>query len=324
MLTSIVEIFGPRRGRLPPAVVARAQVVAQGVPMQELLAPYVLADCYCPDFLSRSPGSARSFDEQLEELRETPEHVVHRDLARDEAFLSSASGPAAMSGGAAGAGTPVSYHRYWSTWRESPRRSLGRYCSLLQQYRTTVVEAVYPRFENIVRREAHRLEQATAEWGPEISLGQMHPDMHFSDGRLTYDRSRVGVQRGWSPDALVIKPMICSPRTRLSDMGHNSFTGDAHAVIGFATGSLKVGGGRPGQPADHLDLLLGQARARIVRTLRLLPGTTTDLAGELGYAPSSISYHLKAFTRAGVVENHRVGGSVCYHLTQRGVALTRL
>lgn len=323
VLTSLVEMFGSRRGRLPPRVVARARVLARGVPIQELLAPFTAAS-YLPDFLSPSGGSARSFDEQLEELRETPDHVVLRDLAREEDFVFSASGLLATDGGAAGVGTAVSGRHYWATWREDPRRNLGRYCSFLQQYRATVVDAVYPRFESVLFREVHRLERATAEWGPEISFGHLHPDIRFADGRLTWDRSKMVLQRGWSPDVLALKPMISSPTTRLSDLEYNSFTGNAHAAIGVATGSLKVGVGGAGRPVDHLDLLLGQARARIVRTLQVLPGTTTDLAGELGYAPSTISYHLKAFARAGVVDSHRMKGSVCYHLTGRGVALTRL
>ncbi len=288
VLTSLVEMFGPLQARLPPPVVARARVLARGLPMPELLAPYTPVSCYCPDFLSRSTAPSRSFDEQLEELRETSDHVVLRDLGRDEDYLSSASELVAADAAAAVSVAAIG-RRHWNTWRENPRRSLGRYCSLLRQYRRTVVDGVYPGFESVLRREVHRLEAATAEWGPEISLGQVHPNIRFADGRMTYDQTKVGVQRGWSPDALVLKPMVCSPRTRLSDMGYSSFTGEAQAVIGVATGSLKVTGRRSNRRTDHLEILLGHPRARILRALKLLPGTTTDLAGELGYAPSTIS-----------------------------------
>ncbi len=290
--------------------------------MDELLAPHTAFECYCPDFLSRSTAPSRPFEQQLEELRETPDDVVLRDLARDEDFLS-VSLPAAWSGTEAAAGASNG-RRYWNGWRENPRRNLSRYCFLLQQYRATVVDTLYPRFESVLRRETHRLQEATAKWGPEISLGQVHPNISFANGRLTYDASKVGVQLDWSPDTLILKPMICSPRTRSSDMGYNSFTGETHAAIGVATGSLKIGVGQPHRRGDHLELLLGQARGRILRALKTLPGTTSDLAAELGYAPSTISYHLGALARAGTVNNHRVRGSVCYHLTERGVALVRL
>lgn len=292
--------------------------------MPELLAPLTAVGSvsYCPDFLSRSGEPGRSFDEQLESLRETPEQAILRDLASEEDFVSSSSGPPATGGPAATTAAVASGRRHWQKWRDDPRRSMSRYCSLLQLYGSTVVDALYPRFERVLVREVHRLERATAQWGPEIILGHLHPDVGFADGRLTW-KSKLGPQRGWSPDMLVLKPMICSPATRLSDLGYSSFTGTAQASISVATGSLRVGGG-PADLSDHLDLLLGQARARLVRSLRALPGTTTDLAGDLGYAPSTISYHLKTFARAGVVESHRSRGSVCYHLTGRGVTLARL
>ena len=55
-----------------------------------------------------------------------------------------------------------------------------------------------------------------------------------------------------------------------------------------------------------------------------MPATTTDLAEILVITPPTVSHHLHVLASAGVVEPHRVGSEVFYHLSARGRAFVRL
>ncbi|MBX7269074.1 helix-turn-helix transcriptional regulator [Micromonospora sp. Llam7] len=73
---------------------------------------------------------------------------------------------------------------------------------------------------------------------------------------------------------------------------------------------------------DRLALLLGRARAQVVRVL-VEPRTTTAVAQALGLAKSTVSQHLAVLTDAGFVWKQRLGGRVFYQLDRNGLALLR-
>jgi DNA-binding transcriptional ArsR family regulator len=78
---------------------------------------------------------------------------------------------------------------------------------------------------------------------------------------------------------------------------------------------------RSSQPhADRLAILLGDSRARVLRSLEM-PKTTTEVAESLGLAKSTVSQHLAVLASAGVVWHQRVGGRVLYQLDHAGFAL---
>lgn len=78
---------------------------------------------------------------------------------------------------------------------------------------------------------------------------------------------------------------------------------------------------QPSQPcADRLAILLGDSRARVLRSLEM-PRTTTEVAESLGLAKSTVSQHLAVLARAGVVWHQRIGGRVLYQLDHAGFAL---
>jgi DNA-binding transcriptional ArsR family regulator len=69
--------------------------------------------------------------------------------------------------------------------------------------------------------------------------------------------------------------------------------------------------------------LFGASRARMLLALSE-PRTTAELASRFALAPSTVSGHLHALHRAGVVERARRGRYVFYRLNARGRALVAL
>ncbi|HET9996462.1 MAG TPA: winged helix-turn-helix domain-containing protein, partial [Nocardioides sp.] len=73
-------------------------------------------------------------------------------------------------------------------------------------------------------------------------------------------------------------------------------------------------------PGEQLRELLGATRLNILRHSGT-PHTTAALAEKDGHAPATISYHLGALRRAGLVTSQRSGHGVLYSRTALGDAL---
>jgi DNA-binding MarR family transcriptional regulator len=69
-----------------------------------------------------------------------------------------------------------------------------------------------------------------------------------------------------------------------------------------------------------LRVLFGASRSRVLFALRELT-TTSELALELGLAPSTVSAHVRALDSAGVLDRVRRGRCVYYRLNSTGRAL---
>jgi DNA-binding transcriptional ArsR family regulator len=66
--------------------------------------------------------------------------------------------------------------------------------------------------------------------------------------------------------------------------------------------------------------LLGRHRAELLEALRS-PATTTDLAHTLDVTPSAVSQHLAILRENGLVTGERIGRTVLYAITERGLDL---
>jgi DNA-binding transcriptional ArsR family regulator len=77
------------------------------------------------------------------------------------------------------------------------------------------------------------------------------------------------------------------------------------------------------QPAGSaLTALLGATRYAVLAAIGH-GASTTELAGRLGVAPSSVSRHTSALRQAGILTTHRHGPSVLHTITPVGAALLR-
>lgn len=300
VLTSIVESFGPLAHRVPPLELKQARAAARHTPVPLLLHLTVggASDLYSPDFL-RGVGSASTFEQQVEALRETPPEILAQDLDSLRAQNRGSAMP----------------------WLRDPGRVLAAYCAALLAYWREVVSPLHPDLHRHLRREAARLEVGLEEYGADVLLGLLHPRLSAENGRLRLHGGHYSGVTPWRADTLVLKPMVCAAPTYFSNIGAADNPRVRTAFFAAATPALRQGRAAEAEPDNGVDLLIGRPRAEILRSLRRRPGTTTELAAELRLTPSTVSYHLKALSTAGVTGMSRHGARVYYRITDDGLRL---
>ncbi len=302
VLTSVVEFFGPLSARVPVALARAARQSARWVPVPTVLdlisgGPSGLQ---VPDFVSEPVAT---FAEQIEQLRQTPQPVLAEDL-----FVYGQSDSAAA-----------------RLWRGDPEHALASLCSALTLYWRDVMKPLYPDLERRLRREVARLDAGLDAYGYPTVLALLHSRVRFEHGQLIRADSYSTGPVAWKSSELVIKPMVAAPATMYSNIGTADNPRVTKAFLAMAPPSLRSGW----STANHdsypaLELLIGRPRAQILRSVRSRPGSTTDLAHELGLLPSTTSYHLKALRSAGVVTASRRPTGVYYQLTDRGARLVAI
>jgi DNA-binding transcriptional ArsR family regulator len=92
------------------------------------------------------------------------------------------------------------------------------------------------------------------------------------------------------------------------------------AIVYPARGVGALWDAPPATDPSALGVLIGQSRARVLRSLRE-PASTTQLAGALGIAVGAVGDHLAVLLRCGLVDRARAGRSVLYRRTPLGDAL---
>lgn len=305
VLTSVVEVIGPLSGRLPTRLQhkARTQIPASAADVLRQLWTFEPQRGEVPEFLNLPrPGmQGGAFGEDLEQLRSTPDRTVHSHL---EQFLR--------------VETPseTTYR-----WADDPERQLSVLCNALSSYWRSVQSILYPDLERRLRREAERLWMLVERSGVSLALNEFHPRIRQVDGELLHRT----VQRsyGLPVERIVLAPMVASAQTVFGNLlSLQRSLGVSY--IAAASGPLALGTEERASGEDPLERLIGATRARLLRELSSLPATTTDLAEALWVTPPTISHHLKVLATTEVVEAHRVGPEVFYHLTGRGRALLRL
>lgn len=155
-----------------------------------------------------------------------------------------------------------------------------------------------------------------ATGGAQRLFADLHPDLHWQDGRLTVDhrhRDRV-VNLGLG--GLVLMPVVLGS-AKVLIKGHTT-TQTTVRYPARGVGALWTAGTRP--PTGSTVKLLGRVRATLLEALRS-PATTTDLARALGVTPSAVSQHLGVLLASGLVARERSGRTVLYLTTDRGSSL---
>ncbi|MET8337482.1 ArsR/SmtB family transcription factor [Streptosporangium canum] len=158
-----------------------------------------------------------------------------------------------------------------------------------------------------------------AAGGAERLFTDLHPDLHWCDGRLTLQEARRRTERvvNRGPGGLVLMPVVLGSPYVLIKKSTSTQTTVRYPARGV--GALWTAGTRP--PAGSAVRLLGRARAELLEALRS-PATTTDLARALGVTPSAVSQHLGVLRESGLVARERSGRNVLYMTTALGASLS--
>jgi DNA-binding transcriptional ArsR family regulator len=158
-----------------------------------------------------------------------------------------------------------------------------------------------------------------ATGGAQKLFADLHPDLHWCDGRLMLEgvrwRTERVVNRG--PGGLVLIPVVLgSPYVLIKK---NTSTQTTMRYPARGVGALWTAGTQA--PAGSAVRLLGRARAELLEALRS-PATTTDLARALGVTPSAVSQHLGVLRESGLIARERSGRNVLYMTTALGASLS--
>lgn len=249
-----------------------------------------------PQFLVPAPVSAgTTIDQDLAAMRRTTARQVRASLQR----VFGDDQPAAAAELAA-----------------HPAAGLRAIATELREAHERLVAPHWPRLRAVLDADiAYRAAQL-AKGGADRLFADLHPDLHWRDGRLTLTHWRTDRVLTPAPGGLVLVPVVLGTPYVL--IKGNTTTQTTVRYPARGTGALWTAGTRP---APHSAVrLLGRPRAELLEALRS-PATTTELARALDVTPSAVSQHLGVLRDSGLVAGERRGRSVLYLTTERGLAL---
>ncbi|MFG2077179.1 ArsR/SmtB family transcription factor [Nonomuraea maritima] len=251
-----------------------------------------------PEFLVPAPrGAGTSIEEDLEALQRTTAQQVRTSLRR-----------------VFGARPPDAVARLAAR----PAAGLRAIAGELRAVHDRLIAPHWSRIRAVLDADVIHRAKRFAAGGAEQLFADLHPDLHWRDGRLVLEgarwRSEIVVDRG--PGGLVLMPVALGSPHVLIKKRTSTQTTVRYPARG--AGALWTMGTRA--PSRSTVRLLGRARAALLEALRS-PATTTDLARALGVTPSAVSQHLGVLRASGLVTRERYGRNVLYMTTALGDSL---
>jgi len=200
---------------------------------------------------------------------------------------------------------------------EAPAERLATIAAELHEAHDRLVRPHWPRIHALLETDiAHRAAQL-ASGGAVRLFEDLHPDLVWSDGRLTVLTDQRGGTAAAARGGLVLLPVALGPDRVIVKRNTTTRTTLRYPCRGI--GRLALSLDRTPVQRD-IARLLGRSKAGLLRAL-LLPATTTDLARELGTTPSAVAQHLGVLRVNGLVVGRRHGRRVVYETTTLGRAL---
>lgn len=253
-----------------------------------------------PDFFSPPPpGPVTTFEEEIAGVRSVDPEVARRDIALSLAnrpeLLRSPTGQAMLA-------DPAGTARYLA--------------DLLEQAWRVLIEPHWPRLRALLEADIAYHSRRLAAVGFERLLGELSPQLSWSDSTLTIIGTRGRHTRVLGGQGLVLIPSVfCWPDAV------SGFEPPWQPAIVYPARGI---GGLWTEPADRtpqaLARLLGRGRADVLCALDE-PAGPSALAHRLGLAVSSVSEHLSVLRAAGLLTSRRYGHQVLYERTPLGIAL---
>jgi DNA-binding transcriptional ArsR family regulator len=266
-------------------------------PLWALVAPYPIVF----GFLAPSPGApGASFRDEIERLRATSPDEVQAEVGLFYEGMSEA---------------PPTFVR---PYVETPKRSLDMLATTLGVYWNEVLAPHWTPLRGVLEAEVLRNGRTLATGGVDALFGDLHPGLAWDGSRVTIDRPIAMTIRPEGRGIVVVANTFAWPAPLCGS------TADGRALLVYAPrGLARLWPSGPENPEESLDVLLGSARASVLRMLDV-PRATADIASMLRMGTSTVSYHLAQLRRAGLVETHRDGRRVYYRLSRIGESFLTL
>ncbi len=279
-----------------PGALARASLAHPDVALLLDLLPQT-GEVYTPDLLTPQPGTssrpADLLDEQIALIEATTQDDVEAQVLEYTQFHWRRP-------------LPITARRVVESGAMPRRLANG----LARFWRDALAED-WTTLQSVVERDITHRAKSIAARGVGAVLGELHPTIGWAGDAITLAKPFDG-EADISGRELVLAPGVLSwPGTsiQIDVPGQVVLCYPAHGIGADA-------GHRPGRIAP----VVGAARASLLADLET-PRSTAELAGRTGYAAGTVSYHLGALHRAGLVSRVRDGRYVLYQRTAQAVVL---
>lgn len=190
-------------------------------------------------------------------------------------------------------------------------RMQRRLANGLAQFWRTALSDGWPELTSIVERDiAYRAKTITGH-GVGRALGQLHPDIDWVGDALTLATPWHGEVDVSGRDLVLVPGVLSWPDTIVQ--------ADVPGEVVLYYPAHRIGTGRDRGPATMAPVV-GATRTALLAQLDTAR-STTELATRIGYTAGTVSYHLSALHRAGLVSKVRDGRYVLYQRTSQALAL---
>jgi DNA-binding transcriptional ArsR family regulator len=192
-----------------------------------------------------------------------------------------------------------------------PQAGLARIVAALNGYWRVAVAPYWPRIRALLHADLTHRMQELAAGGVRQLLRTLHPAVGFDRDTLSIDKYYGGTADLRQRGLLLIPCAFAWPDVLVR-------TADPQLAVTYPPRGLgRLWESHPATPDSPLAGVLGGSRAAILTQLDL-PMSTTHLASQLDLAAPTVSVHLKALSRAGIVSSRRDGREVLYQRTPLG------
>jgi hypothetical protein len=255
-----------------------------------------------PDFLTPTPSSPiTDIEAEFERLRSTPDDVVRKMI--QESINRSGESEILLQ------------------FRAYPREMLECLIEDLRLYWKRTLAHHWASMTSVLESDLLYRGRQWALDGSEALLNSLYSGLQLHGNRIEYQMQKPDwMHRNYVPngDGLHLIPGIFTPEIMWQVAPE---WGPMLLYQSRGTG-LWWKESTP-TPDQSLEIALGEGRARVLRTLAM-PLNTGEIAQRLQMTAGAASQHLNRLNQAGLVEPHRSGKRVYYHLTQRGAQLLAL
>jgi DNA-binding HxlR family transcriptional regulator len=253
---------------------------------------------YIPDFLTPTPEGVRhTFEDELQKLVQTPEAVIRRTIQQ----LIELDGDSAIR----------------QQFLMYPREMVWCLTEDLRLYWQRTLVSHWAQLTSILEGDILYRARQLAVDGVGTVFEDLSSKIRFTPSTVYLNLAKQNVQQEYHLDGRGIQ-LVPS----VFGLAHISWQVSPDYLPMFIYKGRGRGQWQQEKPRlnQALETLIGGGRASVLLQL-VTPSTTTELAHKLYMTAGAVSQHLDKLHQAGLVEAHRSGRRVYYHLTQRGSKL---
>jgi hypothetical protein len=267
-----------------------------------LLGALVRPAGYIPDFLSPSPPRrSTTLRVALGQVRQSDPGVVAAQLRHLADHALAQQGP--------GRRARIELLRELA---DDPGAAVAAIAEQLERYWQAALAPVWDRVYALLQADlAYRLDQL-ADGGAERLLRTLHPLVSFDEETLRVVKYYEG-HADLSGRGLLLVPCAFAWPDVIVQTAPPSVPTVSYSPRGLG----RLWARHPGPDGSALADVLGATRATLLTQLDL-PMSTTQIAGQLALSAPTVSVHLRALQRAGILAARRDGRAVLYTRTGLG------